>query len=338
MKTTEKIVFVLGAGFSKPAGLPLQKELLEKILKLEAPDINMEFELVRSDLKKFIERSFGNVEPKNLSLEDLFTIFDRAIINKENFISYEWKKLFEIKEELIHAIILTIDYYMEKSQEKIPKFYSTFANYIMNSTGEMVPSVVSLNWDSFLEYILYKHNSKIFIDYCTYAYKLNGEEVKYNESRDKRIKILKPHGSINWLYCPNCGRLFIDENKSIGIEDKIKCKFCNNNGSNIYLNNLIITPTMLKDLMSLHIKNIWQNMFLELQSAHRIVFIGYSFPIADYEIRYILRKAISTDAKVEVVFKNESKKTTDRYKNFFGDSIEIYNEGVEKWVQTKIKK
>jgi len=82
---------------------------------------------------------------------------------------------------------------------------------------------------------------------------------------------------------------------------------------------------------------------MDLQEAERIVFIGYSFPLADFEFRYILSKAIASsdkppqEKKVRVILyppnpKSKSKieeikwkkkkwrrdLERDRYKNFFG--------------------
>ena len=118
---SEKTVFILGAGYSKPAGLPLQGELLKRILKFSIE--NRQFDIAKEDLEKFISKCFKNVNPLNLAMEDLFTIFDRAILNKENFINYKWKDLDNIKQEFIYAIITVIDYYMKNSLKNLPQFY-----------------------------------------------------------------------------------------------------------------------------------------------------------------------------------------------------------------------
>ncbi|MHA1660239.1 MAG: hypothetical protein ACTSUT_14100 [Promethearchaeota archaeon] len=344
----EKTVFILGAGYSKPAGLPLQRELLKGILNLSIN--NHKFDIAKDDLKKFISRYFKNVNPLNLEMENLFTIFDRAILNKENFINYRWKDLDNIKQEFIYAIITIIDYHMKNSLKNIPKFYIDFAKYVIEKRlsqkrGEDLISIISLNWDTLFEFVIDKevqqghYNKKISIDYCTYTDWLDKKinpDITLKARGIKNIKVLKPHGSINGLYCPNCGRLFIDRKENIGIQDEVLCPYCSNENSKITLETMIITPTMLKELNNLHLKYIWQNAFIEFQEAKRIVFIGYSFPIADYELRYLFKRAIQNDAKIIVVLKHSGKKVAERYKNFFGEDVKIYNRGIEKWVEESI--
>ena len=39
----------------------------------------------------------------------------------------------------------------------------------------------------------------------------------------------------------------------------------------------------------------------ELTSASRVIFMGYSFPIADQDMRYLLRRALVSQADVKVI-------------------------------------
>ena len=49
----------------------------------------------------------------------------------------------------------------------------------------------------------------------------------------------------------------------------------------------------MKDLNNTHLRMTWHNALMDLQQAKRIIFIGYSFPLADFEFRYTLTKAIA---------------------------------------------
>ena len=114
---------------------------------------------------------------------------------------------------------------------------------------------------------------------------------------------------------------------------------------------MIITPTFLKSLDNLSIKNIWHNAYIELSEANKIVFIGYSFPEADFEMRCLLKKAINNGTIIEVVLHssdnpsiyydkfiskgfNEKEATQlvnkmqlpeNRYKSFFGEANVVFN-------------
>jgi hypothetical protein len=48
---------------------------------------------------------------------------------------------------------------------------------------------------------------------------------------------------------------------------------------------------MSKNLNNTHLKMVWQNAMIDLREANRIVFLGYSFPLADFEFRYLLLKS-----------------------------------------------
>jgi hypothetical protein len=50
----------------------------------------------------------------------------------------------------------------------------------------------------------------------------------------------------------------------------------------------------MKDLNNTHLRMTWHNALMDLQQAKRIIFVGYSFPLADFEFRYILTKAIAS--------------------------------------------
>ena len=68
-------------------------------------------------------------------------------------------------------------------------------------------------------------------------------------------------------------------------------------------------------------KLIWQNAGIELSEAAKIVFLGYSLPYADFEIRQLLSRFVRKDAKIEVVlYPNcDTSEEEQRYKTFFGD-------------------
>ena len=121
------------------------------------------------------------------------------------------------------------------------------------------------------------------------------------------------------------------------------------------MHDLIITPTFLKDLNNLNIKNIWHNALIELSEASKVVFIGYSFPDADFEMRCLLKKALKPETKIDVVLHNTDdpqyyKNILDgyagvdqiiaklslpegRYRSFFGKTgLDFYYCGMEDYV------
>lgn len=57
----------------------------------------------------------------------------------------------------------------------------------------------------------------------------------------------------------------------------------------------------MKLLNSQLYNNLWQNAAYELQQANKIIFCGYSLPLADYEFRYLLKQNIQSGTDIDVV-------------------------------------
>jgi hypothetical protein len=141
-------------------------------------------------------------------------------------------------------------------------------------------TVVSFNYDTIFEHSLPK-NRRWFYD-------------GISDPKDGGLRILKPHGSVNW-----------------------------ENGRDIQVNehaerSVIVAPTHLKltaikstngkarGFLDGHeqIKAVWAEMERQMSEAKALVFIGYSFPPADLYFSSVLRSVLAkrdTDPKIVVV-------------------------------------
>ena len=329
----EKIVYILGAGFSYSANIPTQGTLLQKILEYEVGFEAPEFSVAKETLEEFLSEIFPI--PHKVDIEDLFTILDRAANEKERFTSYKWDELNKLRNNLIYLILYLINNSLldvDISQSAYKKFTEHLVNLRTNAGKDI--AIISTNWDNLLERFLSAYSNshedeKIRTDYCIYTYGINNSDrhiphITLKAKDYKNIKLLKLHGSINWLYCSQCKRMYVD-NESISIEKK-ECRFCNqqemynhvsagtheqqaivssSQSQKIYIEPIIITPTLLKKYHNLYIQGIWQNAFIELQEATKVVFIGYSLPKIDFELKYLLKKAITKEIPIEVIEKRK---------------------------------
>jgi hypothetical protein len=96
----------------------------------------------------------------------------------------------------------------------------------------------------------------------------------------------------------------------------------------------------LKDYRNPHISRVWYEAERALREASHVIFIGYSLPDDDVNVIYLLKRGlIRDDLKVTVVEYDEKKQPkTDnyvwlRYRSLFGDDIEWFNEGFDKYVE-----
>lgn len=143
------------------------------------------------------------------------------------------------------------------------------------------------------------------------------------------VKLLKLHGSLNWLHCPMCNRLYVMD-ESMTLFGRHSCRHCAENYSlkkenaSIRLQHNLLLPTFLKNLNNIQIQLVWQNAGIELSEATKIVFMGYSLPAADFEIRQLLSRYLRKDVEVEVVLFPDSgslHEQESRYRGFFGKRI-----------------
>lgn len=374
-----KTVFVLGAGFSMDAGAPSQAAIIKEIFNL----VESYPTKYRTTIKQWVEKFetflkdalFVSNEDRNwYALEDVYTPIDKAINEACSFRGYTFDQLIELRDIFNKLIILSVRNCIKKNRKSKDNI-ERFSKYLIKKSRERLSnikhdpiSVITTNWDIMLDNIVHNmiqeekipkgHKFSGVVDYCCYISSLdeNDDTIKpglfalgkgrYN------TKILKLHGSLNWLQCPKCQRLFVKFYKSWNggyVFDKKYCRHCESNfgrkndESNRLRTNLTM-PTFLKNLNNVQNKLIWQNAAIELSEANKVVFIGYSLPQADFEFKQLLTRMIRKDAKIEAVliqndnpknYTGESKYQTAgyRFNNFFsGRELKIYYDGVELYV------
>lgn len=370
MKIKDKIVFILGAGFSKEANSPSQEELVMKIFEIHAIDPNILGDDKIDRFKKFLTETLHLPEhlQKTIPLEDIFTPIDRCIADNISFRNLSVETLKEKRSLLYELIGNTLAYLLEQSDKE---YINTFANFLVESSATRKEkkydrndpvSVITTNWDILLDNSIYNNIQEkklsrqydAVVDYCCYisSYDKSDETVKPGLEVLGRggfnVKLLKLHGSLNWLQCPRCHRLYVKFNQKIAMNpynniDKPSCRHCNNNFNKHTSHNLIsnlIMPTFLKDLSNPQYKIVWQNAGIELSEAKRIVFIGYSLPQADFEMRQLLSRMVAENTEIEVV-DYERPNTDDknykdlikRYEQFFGRKVTPHNKGAKSYIE-----
>ncbi len=378
---SSKTVYVLGAGFSADAKFPLQRDVLGQIMDLELSDfplnhINDYLEL-QKQVMTFLRVAIDHSEAisRSRSLEEIFTLLDQCISDDANFGGLSSNKLKGVRESFIRLIL----FLLYRSAEQIPpparEQYDKIAAYLIlkrlqaGKQGDPF-SIISLNWDTLLEDSIIreirriKAERKIDIDFCFYTTPLNRKKSIHTPSPKQKakgiynIKLLKLHGSSNWLRCPvsngvftgmgmpgSCYDLYVPPVASPLIT---KLPSSNEQGNPPTLEPLIITPTFIKEFELPHIQNTWHNAFVELRECTEVVFLGYSMPEADYHFRTLLRRALRPETKVSVVLTENDNlqqiprkfrwtSATTRYASFFGEDVDFHYNRVSGYFSHCIK-
>jgi NAD-dependent SIR2 family protein deacetylase len=378
---SEKIVYILGAGFSMNAGAPSQAGLIQEIYNLKKTYTKSSQAKVQNWVDKFDQflkhtLQVTEAEKQHYTLEDVFTPIDRCISENISFRQHTPKALTELRDIFNRLIILAVRSAIENSKKKQDSI-TTFAKHIISLSKARLTnekednvSVITTNWDIMLDNSVHTLMSKEpkpkglkfsgVVDYCCYISSLdkNDDSIKpglYAIGKGRyNTKILKLHGSLNWMQCPRCQRLYVKFYQKWNggyVFDEKYCRHCDTNfgvkseEANLLSTNLIM-PTFLKNLNNVQNKLIWQNAGIELSEASKIVFLGYSLPQADFEFKQLLSRMIRKDAKIEAVLvTRDNPKAYDdndpakyqtagyRFENFFsGRSINILYDGVDDYI------
>ncbi|MFZ0890347.1 MAG: hypothetical protein WA005_18050 [Candidatus Binataceae bacterium] len=331
---TPKTVYILGAGFARDAGFPLQAEILPAIstiefpLMVDAPVYYTDFETAREAVKEFLDHIFPG--PSVPALEDVFTLLDQTIARRQSCKGYSWDHLDRLRSDLQRAILFLFhratETYSSRSDDTA-EFYRRLAAYWLRrriSAGKRADpfAIIVINWDCMLEDTIYwclrrtGGLRKADVDYCCYTKPLHSADPHTPSLLQKasgiyNLKVVKLHGSTNWLICANCEGLFT----ALGGEHSVweeyamprACPICMpkdkkwSASTEEILGSFFVSPTFVKVFDNPHINTAWHNAYMELAEAAKVVFVGYSLPTADYHIRTLLRRAVRSDAEIVVV-------------------------------------
>ncbi|QEE28176.1 hypothetical protein FTW19_09320 [Terriglobus albidus] len=381
-----KVVYVLGAGFSIPAGAPTQAQILGDILELDGWNAKVAEAKTRLETFLIDDLRIRREDIPRIALEDVYTPIDRCIADGTAFKSRNAADLKKIREDLGYLISVAISRRITTqigSGKADGEYIHAFAEYVVAKAAKRAEyakdakdakrakaydpfAIISLNWDILLDNAIHSalwnrdpglggdYDPFGVVDYCCYISSVQAGDTRIRSGlwslgcRGFNVKLLKLHGSMNWLQCPNCQRLFVEYGLKEDILERVGetcCRHCEKYGYKNPLAGSLVMPTFLKDLTNFQVKLVWQNAGVELMEAKRLVFIGYSLPNADFEFRQLLSRMVHQDARIDVVLRKggsdeDSRRyesTKERYQQFFGDrQIEFHLNGVTEFVEKHI--
>lgn len=324
-----KTVYVLGAGFSVEAGAPTQAAILREAFALykDNPDyfVSAKFNEFTSFLRE--QLNIADDRFSTVDLEDIFTPLDRCLAEGSQFRGISLDKIMTVRESVFYVVGRTIQLLLNNTRNS-KDYIEIFADYLteLSSIRAGVEykrndpvSVISTNWDILLDNSIYRslqaheHYNGV-VDYCCYISSKDENDTTVTPGLEKlgqggfNVKLLKLHGSLNWLQCPRCARLyakFFEKEAMRSFDYSSSCRHCDRNfceekGRHLLSQNLIM-PTYLKNLSNPQYRIIWQNAGIEISEADKIVFIGYSLPQADFEMRQLLSRMTRKNAKIHIV-------------------------------------
>lgn len=329
------IVFILGAGASKMAGVPLMNDFLDKSYDLWKfgwfKKYDEEFKLVYgaiSDLQKVHSKSQLDI----INIESVFSAFEMAKTLRQ-FSDYPIEKIDRLSHAMRTLIIQTIEQQVEfkRSQEGIlpPKPYHKFAEMLdklkSSASSKQSVSIITFNYDMCVDYAL-------FWKHLPFDYGLRDSIESHH------LGFFKLHGSLNWGYCEKCKKIipfevekYCDKNgwhrqngsfkMEIGSQlNHITC--CDNT---IGGEPVIVPPTWNKTDYHRKLSTVWSNAAKQLSEAEHIFIIGYSLPSSDEFFRYLYALGTVGNTTIKtfwVVNPDQSGTTQSKYRALLGPGAE----------------
>lgn len=327
----ETVIF-LGAGASKADGAPLQPDLFREYFQCKAIQDKVDPEM-KDALGRYFQQIWGIAVDGDVSevrfptFEEALGLLEIAIAQGESFRGMgddlHGTRIQELRDHLVALIGLIL---REKLQQGSPNHTNLVST--LNEHGLLESTAfISLNYDIIID------NALKQVTQSTPAYGVSFV-VEPNPGEGRAIRLLKVHGSLNWVYCPVCNALAIFPHRKAvaelqGVPWHFRCPNCEELRVGI-----IIPPTFFKVMSNFYLQEIWKRAEEVLKQAGRIVFCGYSFPDADIHIRYLLKRAEvnRTGSPPQIFIVNEHKGKDDhpreleqdRYMRFFRQKDHIH--------------
>jgi hypothetical protein len=296
------VVFVLGAGASKPAGAPIMNNFIKIASELHRRGKfrtkGQHFETV-ARIRGELQRVHSKAQLDLDNIEQLFSALEMAQMLRW-LPGLENEDIDAASTSLKHVIVDTLAasiQYPEDGKGKMmpPHAYGSFCSLIKTISREEHPTrsvaIITFNYDVALDYSLQFH--RLGPDYC-----LGSGAPRENNG----IPLLKLHGSVNWGKCQQCGKVVPFEIKDYFGPGPQYAKLA----SNVYTFDIterlsmqshcdkpisaepvLIPPTWNKATSHTLFPEVWVRAGQELRDAQSVYVIGYSLPASDEFFHYL---------------------------------------------------
>lgn len=356
----EKTVLFLGAGASAACGGPLTNAILPEAIRLVHSDTSIDRSEFSTAVLGFLKDNFhlpAMARPADYPpLPLLLSLIDTALEKGEGF-GAEWKG--DRLQTVRHGIEYLTFIVLEQKLARISGNPHMELLHELRSKRDQRVTVISLNYDVIVDNTLAALTGALpdyVCDVRTQLY-LDGRKLVSSKSS---TALLKLHGSLNWIYCPNrkCQRLDVgvsangmgfvkvrqdlyEETPKTSLAGHYTCegKPCPSCGTTV--RPIMITPTQRKDYENPHIARVWQRARQELSAADHVHIVGYSLPPEDVDVIYLLKSGLShlPPERIHVVDYDPASPPLvahpagNGYRALFGDRIDWHPEGFVAYVE-----
>lgn len=358
-KEPETIALFLGAGSSAAFGYPVTAKLFplirEKLQTRKLFDLASNPKRERAKMRRlhdYLERLMPAVFSPGVELPwitEVLSLLDHFVqaqqIPAPMFALEEMRDFRTLLEEAILAVI-TAD---RPNPRDVPEL-DRLTDWLLcvPATAAKPVTIISTNYDTMIESLLFE---KVTLHTWMAENDPNGEHSrldlgfawrehasgKYHEQlhrppNDPWVRILKLHGSLNWLNCALCGFTYVNTTGDIHREAFRETMIDRNNTcvcGHGPVRAVIVAPSTVRSITDPNLLGIWTSALESLRRADEWIFAGYSLPSEDIAIRSILVRAYhgrkpNALPRVRVVQLEPDRAMEGRYRLLFPDAAFEY--------------
>lgn len=309
----ERIVYLLGAGFSAPLGLPVMKDFISKSKDMASSGKSGNysyfeniFKMIKdiSYLKSFINSDLFNIEEILSVLEMGYFVGDKTI-NIEDFkkyikdvITFNTPAIDFNQKDLMVSNWNNFIFGHDKKLNLYGLFVLNLFQLRIEKTKQNVSGEMKMEFET--KQIIRKDNVVRRYDIIT---------LNYDECIEKFIKL------INNVYT-STSELDLGVTRDSSDESLNNIKYSKLHGS---VSKEIILPTWNKNISQPIVSN-WELAYNILKEANEVRIVGYSLPLSDNYIKYLLANAFIDSGNlkyIDVITLDSDGETRKRYEHLF---------------------
>lgn len=239
-------------------------------------------------------------------------IDSKSLVKNRGFYDrdYARRKLDETLETIRDIYFYTLSEYNQAANAKFGNS-NLYTQLVKSFILEKNARVISFNYDTMLDEAIFNHFTRSWHYGGMTIAGINGYPVSRGTKSD--LVLIKPHGSLHFLICPNCKRAHVNwfwtfRKTGLGAfaSDNRRCVKCKKAmpGRRELLESMIVSPLYDKKI----IKRSYQAIKAAFSWCDNIVSIGYSFPEQDTYFFDCIKKGVQSrngrQIKVRIVSQN----------------------------------
>jgi NAD-dependent SIR2 family protein deacetylase len=331
-----------GAGASKAFQFPLTSEFLPSIVARLKKGVLFGKGAKAAKEHQILQTLIFSIYPGLEALSakewplvtDLLSIIDHSLVsNNAVGLGISRRNLIHARRLLEAAVYEALDWAEGWEDDAPPAGLTRLSRWLnsLHRTGHCA-ALITTNYDTALDCALFED-----LTYQAITRRIDfGVEWRddrtgklYARPLKPALSLLKLHGSINMLRCPNCDQVYINMDGDIAYLGFQRTESAMGNGWNqchcdyAPLEPTLVAPSSVRDIRDPILLNIWRNALEALRRAHHWILVGYSFPAEDLAIRSIFSRAYvgrSKPPSVTIVQLGRDLPTIARYLSMFPEA------------------